>query len=113
MLSPLWLALALCVFATHAFATHAFAEDQAEEARSPVLDPEHSPIHAEIVAEREYLERMQLRGKPPGSFHNLWAVKVEGGDAAAHEVAAKHGFHNHGQVRFALPRDVPYLFSSP
>lgn len=37
-------------------------------------------------------------GGEAGVFTNSWAVEVTGGSEAADQLAAKHGFINHGSV---------------
>ena len=34
-----------------------------------------------------------------GKYTDLWAVHIEGGEEVARNIAAKHGFVYHGQVR--------------
>lgn len=34
-----------------------------------------------------------------GKYTDLWAVHIEGGEEVASNIAAKHGFVYHGQVR--------------
>ena len=36
------------------------------------------------------------------TYTNSWAVKIEGGDEVANEIAETHGFINRGQVRWFM-----------
>ena len=44
-----------------------------------------------------FLAPAAIAAKP--RYTNSWAVEVRGGPEAAHALASKHGFVNHGQVR--------------
>ena len=40
-----------------------------------------------------------MANRSPGGYDDSWAVQVEGGEAAAKQLATKHGFTFFGQVR--------------